>query len=174
MGLAKPNSNALALAGEFATLSQLALRGYDANLTLGHTKHVDILVSDPDTGRMYKLEVKTSGYQRAQGGAGKRSRFFGYNYEWMMGKKHADIVDSSLFYCFVNIAGEEGTSFRFFIVPSEVVATYVKAQHQLWLDEDRNHKDTPMRVFRLALEEDGYPLPTPSANQYENNWEFET
>lgn len=169
---AKPGPNSIALAGEFATLSQLALRGYDANLTLGYTKHVDILVSDPDSGRMYKLEVKTSGYRTVRGGAARRSRLFGYNFEWMMNRKHEEVVDSSLFYCFVNIAGEEGTSFRFFIVPSEVVATYVKAQHQLWLKGDPNRKDTAMRVFRLALETDGYPLPTPSAEQYENNWEF--
>ena len=37
------------LAGEFAALSQLALRGYDANMTLGRTKAVDILVSNPAT-----------------------------------------------------------------------------------------------------------------------------
>jgi len=36
-----PN-NSVSLAGEFAVLSQLALRGYDANMTLGHTKGVDI------------------------------------------------------------------------------------------------------------------------------------
>jgi hypothetical protein len=41
------NSNSISLAGEFAVLSHLALRGYDANMTLGRTKGVDILVSDP-------------------------------------------------------------------------------------------------------------------------------
>ena len=64
---AKPNPNSIALAGEFATLSQLALRGYDANLTLGNTKNVDILVSDPESGRMNKLEVKTSSYLSKKG-----------------------------------------------------------------------------------------------------------
>src|SRR5215467_9817117 len=43
---AKTNSNAVSLAGEFAVLSQLAFRGYDANTTLGHTNTVDIL-DDP-------------------------------------------------------------------------------------------------------------------------------
>lgn len=61
MTVTRPNANALALAGEFATLSQLALRGFDANMTLGHTKHVDILVSQAASGSMCKLEVKTSG-----------------------------------------------------------------------------------------------------------------
>jgi hypothetical protein len=43
------DKNTIALAGELAVLSQLALHGYDANMTLGHTKGVDILVSDPKT-----------------------------------------------------------------------------------------------------------------------------
>ena len=168
----RPNANSVALAGEFATLSQLALHGFDANLTLGHTKHVDILVSDPRSGGMYKLEVKTSGYRNARGDADKRSRLFGHCYEWMMSQKHEDITDPSLFYCFVNITGEAGTSFRFFIVPSAVVAEYVREQHQLWLSGDSRRKDTTMRTFRLALEDDGYPLPTPLAKRYENNWSF--
>ncbi len=60
MSTFKPSPKSIPLAGEFATLSQLALRGYDANPTLGNTKNVDILVSDPESGRMYRLEVKTT------------------------------------------------------------------------------------------------------------------
>lgn len=168
----KPNSNSVALAGEFATLSQLALRGYDANMTLGHTKNVDILVSDPDSGRMYRLEVKTSSYTNVKGSAARRSRLFGHIFAWIMSKKHEDIVDPSLFYCFVNIANGHGTSSRFFILPSKVVAEYVHAQHQLWLAQDATHQDKNIRTFRLALDRDGYPLATPSADRYENNWSF--
>src|SRR5258708_6865696 len=54
------NKNSVSIAGEYAVLSQLAARGYDANMTLGRTKGVDILVSDPNSGRMLKLEVKTN------------------------------------------------------------------------------------------------------------------
>ena len=49
MTLTRINRNSVSLAGEFAALSQLALRGYDANMTLGRTKSVDILVSNPAT-----------------------------------------------------------------------------------------------------------------------------
>ena len=55
----KISKNQIALAGEFAVLSQLSLHGFDANLTLGNTKGVDILVSNPETGSMKRLEVKT-------------------------------------------------------------------------------------------------------------------
>jgi hypothetical protein len=50
MTLTKINRNSVSLAGEFAALSQLTLRGYDADMTLvGRTKSVDILVSNPAT-----------------------------------------------------------------------------------------------------------------------------
>lgn len=58
MGLAhmeKLNSNNVSLAGEFAVLSQLALRGYLANMTLGNTKGVDILVAEPEGSRCSRL-----------------------------------------------------------------------------------------------------------------------
>ncbi len=53
------SNNSISLAGEFAVLSQLALRGFDANMTLGNTKGVDILLSHQETGKMAKVEVKT-------------------------------------------------------------------------------------------------------------------
>jgi len=53
----KKDNNSVSLAGEFAALSKLALQGYDANITLGRTKNVDILVSHPGTKKMYRLEV---------------------------------------------------------------------------------------------------------------------
>ena len=60
MKRSKPSPNSIALAGEFAVLSQLALGGYDANLTLGHTKNVDILDVRPRLGAY----VQTRGQDR--------------------------------------------------------------------------------------------------------------
>jgi len=48
------------LAGEYHVLAQLAERGYVGALTLGHTKGVDILVTNPRSGDMRHVEVKTS------------------------------------------------------------------------------------------------------------------
>ncbi|MBI5554217.1 MAG: hypothetical protein HY917_05790, partial [Candidatus Diapherotrites archaeon] len=53
------------LAGEFAVLSQLAIRGLVGTLTLGNTKGVDILVLNSETNKMFKLEVKTTLKQKA-------------------------------------------------------------------------------------------------------------
>src|SRR5512145_2873617 len=97
------NNNSISLAGEFAVLSQLALRGYDANMTLGRTKGVDILVSNPQTGRMLKLEVKTT--FRSIRSSGNNSRLLGKSVSsWIMNVKHEEIRDTDLFYCFVNIS----------------------------------------------------------------------
>lgn len=166
----KLNSNSVALAGEFAVLSQLVLRGYDANMTLGHTKGVDILVSDPKSDKMFKVEVKTSFAKKPS-----RSKLFGYTLGWIMSEKNESITDTNLYYCFVNIE-KETNAFRFFIVPSALVADYVRVEHKFWLDQDSklsgDRKDTLMRLFRVGLDDKDYQISTPLAKDYENKWEF--
>jgi hypothetical protein len=166
----KISKNSVSLAGEFAVLSQLTLRGFDANMTLGHTKGVDILVSDPRSDKMFKVEVKTSYASKPS-----RSKLFGYTSSWMMMEKHEEISDKNLHYCFVNIE-KQTNIFRFFIVPSAVVSSYVKIQHQFWLDHKPNLSkeeiEIPMRQFRIGLEETEYQISTPLAKDYENRWEF--
>jgi hypothetical protein len=138
--------NSIAIAGEFAVLSQLVLRGFDANMTLGNTKCVDILVADPLTGNMFKIEVKTH-YSHAP----SHSTLFGYTLDWIMSEKHESLIASNLFYIFVSIA-KEANSFRFFIVPSEVVAKYVKEQHEYWKATRTNEVsgDNTVRRFRIG------------------------
>lgn len=162
--------NSVSLAGEFAVLSQLALRGYDANLTLGHTKHVDILVSDPRSGKMYKLEVKTN-FRSTRAVGGSSSLFGKFVSSWVMGEKHESISDPDLFYCFVNIS-EDTQKFRFFIIPNAIVSKYVKEQHALWLKDGERDTVTTMRQFRIGIQGEKYPIETPTAEQYENNWDF--
>jgi hypothetical protein len=61
---------------------------------------------------------------------------------------------------------------RYFIVPSAVVSEYVRAEHRLWLDTTKKGKDGPMRLFRIGFDEEKYRIPTATAKQYEDNWEF--
>ena len=170
----KINKNSVSLAGEFAVLSQLALRGFDANMTLGHTKSVDILVSDPRTGALYKIEVKTNLTSARKKPA--VSKIHGkFVSDWIMNKKHEAICDPTLFYCFVNIS-KDTSQFKFYIVPSKIVADYVKDAHILWLKTKRHEKkkvkDTDMRLLRLGLKGEEYPMSTPTVDEYENNWDF--
>lgn len=155
------SKNSVAIAGEFAVLSQLTLRGFDANMTLGHTKGVDILVSDPNRNKMFKMEVKTH-----RGKFPSRSKTVG----WVMSEKHEKIVDENLYYCFVNIDINTHI-FKFYIVPSAVVAKYVKEDYEHWITVN-NHNPTSMREFTLALSDDKYATETPLAKNYENKWNF--
>jgi len=169
------DKNSVSLAGEFAVLSQLALRNLNASMTLGHTKGVDILISDPAK-KLYRLEVKTT--CRTSSKDVSKSKVFGKFLDgWMMNKKHEKTDDQSLFYCFVHIAERDGENrFRLFILPCRVVAKYVKEEHEHWLKakkkEGRKVKDTEMRLLRIGFRGEEYSVATPLAETYENNWEF--
>ncbi len=161
------SNNSISLAGEFAVLSQLALRGFDANMTLGNTKSVDILVSDPQQNRLFKIEVKTH-YRVTP----TQSKLFGHHLGWMMSQKHENIIDPNLYYVFVNI-GNDSRIFRFFIVPSVIVANYVKEQHIYWLSHKLSEEsDSSIRSFRIGLDDGVYAIQTPLAKDFENKWEF--
>jgi hypothetical protein len=165
--------NSVGLAGEFAVLSQLALRGYDAGMTLGHTKNIDILVYDPTSKKRYEVEVKTN-LETKNGPC--RSKLFGrFVTDWQMNEKHEKISSPNLFYCFVHINScrKADHTFQFFIVPSKVVATYVRQEHALWLKDNPAHRDTDRRLFKLGLPNDTeVAVPAPLASTYENNWGF--
>lgn len=165
----KITPNSVALAGEFSVLSQLALQGYDANMTLGRTKNVDILVSNPKTNRFYQLEVKTKLECRKRPVS---SKLFGrFLFDWIMNVKHEAISRPELWYCFVSI-NHESKAQRYFVVPSTIVAKYIKEEHQLWLNAQPGRKDTQMRTFRIGLKGEKYKVPTAIAEKYEDNWNF--
>lgn len=169
------DKNRTSLAGEFAVLSQLALKGMDANMTLGHTKSVDILVLDPKTGKQYQLEVKTN-LQKDKKKPSVSKIHGKFISDWMMSEKHEKIDIPTLFYCFVNIS-KDSHLFKFYIVPSNVVAQYVKEEHQIWIDEKKKEGkdvkfDTDRRLLRIGIKGEEYPINTPTAEDYEDNWEF--
>ena len=169
--MAKIEHNSVALAGEFAVLSQLAIRGFDANMTLGNTKSVDIFVSDPKISdpnmqSMYKIEVKTSLVKKPS-----HDKLFGTHFYWMMSEKQEQISDPKLFYCFVSIQNLTYT-YRFFIVPSERVAWFVRESNEFFQKFYPN-KPNPMRKFMVGLE-GPYPMKDmPLASDYENRWDFQ-
>lgn len=167
----------ISLAGEFAVLSQLALRGKDASMTLGNTKGVDILISNPTTGRMLKLEVKT--HCRDIRDKGVKSRIFGrFLNNWIMSEKHEEYdnkKDANLFYCFASLSSE--TKPRFFLVPAKVVARYLRQESALYYQvktkEGKKISDVGMRQFRIGSQRHTDKLKiTPTIEQYEDNWEF--
>lgn len=169
------DTNFVALAGEFAVLSQLALRRCNAGMTLGRTKNIDILVADA-AGRQFKVEVKTNLRLRTRGSI--HSKLIGkYVTDWQMDIKHEAIKDPRLFYCFVHIYTTRteplNYAFRFFIVPSAVVAKYVRKEHRLWVNDKPGRRENKRRSFRIGLLNDRrVKVPAPLASTYENNWDF--
>ena len=144
----------IGLAGEYYVLAQLAQRGLVGALTMGHTKGIDILVSDSKYRTLYRIEVKSS----AQ--APRHENLFGKSafYAWTMGEKHETIRDDNLYYCFVHLGATPNEMPKFFIVPSRKVATYVRWEHRHWRNtRTRKVEKTTLRRFRIPVHDpDGY------------------
>tara|TARA_B100001559_G_C16458440_1_gene602780 strand:+ start:1058 stop:1540 length:483 start_codon:yes stop_codon:yes gene_type:complete len=148
------------LAGEFYALAQLTARGFNASLTLGNTKGVDILVINKKN-KGYKVEVKTTTIKPTKSKIFKEWHPNGFFY-WIMSKKHETLLDDNLVYCFVHIDDINKLP-RFFLVPSDLVAKYVKDQHVFYQNypRDKDVGDGSMRHFRIDVDD---------PNGYENNW----
>jgi len=167
---ARPAPSYVALAGEYFVLGELALRGFDGALTLGHTKEIDIFVLNRRTGLNFKVEVKTTHKGVQQSG------LFGPSYAWMMDKRHESLEADELVYCFVSL--EEGSGVRrFFLVPSKDVAAYVGWEHEYWKAHStrRTGKITAVRTFRIPTETPkARTIPEPWSDgrweRFENNW----
>lgn len=153
------DKNQVGLAGEFYVLAQLSARGFVGTLTLGNTKGVDILVTNQSADKLYKVEVKTTlNKPRVEKLFSDKA-----NYHWTMSRKHEEIAESNLIYCFVYIESVEQLPI-FFLVPSQEVAEYVKWQHEYWLStREKAVKDSDMRKFRIAIDD---------PNQFRDNWEI--
>src|SRR5262249_22197742 len=131
---------------------------------------VDILVSNPTTNRLYQLEVKTKWNKSKQEVVS--AKLFGRHLtSWIMNEKHESIFRPELLYCFVVISLDT-KNLRYFIVPSTLVAKYVREEHQLWLDATPKGKETDMRLFRIGFKKENYKISTPTVEQFEDNWDF--
>jgi len=69
-----------------------------------------------------------------------------------MNERHGRLVDERLMYCFLR-ATAEVTQRRFFVVPSEDVAAYIRWEFEYWKahSERRTGKVSAMRTFRIPL-----------------------
>lgn len=136
------------VAGEYFVAAELSRRGYLASITLRNTKGVDILCSNSDATKTVAIQVKTN----------RRS-----NREWVLNQKAESFYAHNHFYVFVNLHDDKQQP-DYFIVPSEVVARFVKDTHASWLaspgKNGRAHLDNTLRKFADLNEE------------YRNRWDF--
>lgn len=123
------------VAGEYFVAAELSKRGYVASITLRNTKGIDILASSEDGSTTRAIQVKAS---------------TGKNKAWIVSQKAEDEFNDNLFYIFVNLK-ESNERADYYIVPSKVVADYVRKSHADWLSSPsksgKPRKDTSMRKF---------------------------
>ena len=129
------NRNGNGLSGEFYVLSRLLRKGLDASLTFGNTKAVDIFVRNPETGKSFNVEVKTTALKKEYGGKWGKHLFW-----WLKESilKRKEYRDKSFYFAFVWLQPYD--NYEVFIVPAEKVVDYVlfaiKKSKQLGLKEN--------------------------------------
>jgi hypothetical protein len=133
----KRNTVLTGVTGEYYVAAELSRRGYLASITLRNTRGVDVLCSNSDASKSVGIQVKTR---------------TGMHRSWILNQKGENYYADSLFYVFVNISEDSERHPEFTIVPSKVVADYIRTHHQDWLvgtkKDGSARKDTSMRNFR--------------------------
>lgn len=124
------------VSGEYFVAGELSRRGFIASITLRNTRGIDVLVSNAAATRQVGIQVKTNQGARP---------------EWVLNEKGETFYADNLFYAFVNLKAPEQRS-EFYIVPSKIVADYIRLTHQEWLNtpgkRGQVHNDSSMRKFR--------------------------
>ncbi|OGV63043.1 MAG: aspartate ammonia-lyase [Lentisphaerae bacterium RIFOXYA12_FULL_48_11] len=128
------------VSGEYFVAAELTRRGYIASITLKNTRGIDVLASNEDASKSVGIQVKTNSTKRK---------------DWILNEKAEKSHSNSLFYIFVNLS-DAGRLPDYYVVPSRVVASYVKRTHREWLAKrgrhGRKHRDNPMRHFKDEIE----------------------
>ncbi len=123
------------IAGEYYVAAELSRRGYVVSFTLRNTKGIDILVSSEDGSKSRAIQVKSSNNEAKA---------------WVLNKKSELSFSDNLFYVFVNLKTVDSRP-DFYIVPSKVVAKFIKESHGSWLSSPSKtgkvRKDSAMRKF---------------------------
>jgi hypothetical protein len=146
----KSDKSATGMAGEFFVMAQLYLRGFNAVLSYGNAKNLDVFVKTDS--ELYILEVKTTTEDTMHVSGHK---WFGYNFEWSMNEKHETISDKRVIYCFVLLQSDKAKMPRFFLVRSEEVAKYIRDEQEYCktFHADKPENDGKRRNFRIAKDE---------------------
>ena len=152
----KNTRSLVGIAGAHFVAAELSQQGYIATVTSRNTEGIDVLASSSDGSKTVSIQVKTSGPEQRKN----------FSRSWILQKIHENILSDNLFYIFVDLRlGNEKPDF--YIVPSEVVAKYIRESHANWLKtrskSGEKHKDNPMRLFEINDDS--------IASNYLNKWE---
>lgn len=121
-------------AGEYFVAGELERHGFTVAVPMSNVKDFDILAIDRETYKQFAIQVKTTGYKQKV---------------WTLNQKNENIIGDNIIYFFVSLNEMEVPEYH--IVPSKIVADYVKSSHQEWLEtpgrNGQKHNDNPMRKF---------------------------
>ncbi len=136
------------VAGEYFVAAELSRRGYMCSITLKNTKGIDVIVSNENSKKLVGVQVKTNNSSRKA---------------WVLNKKAEELSEDNFIYVLVNLNRLEQLP-DYYIVPSKIVAEYIKKDHKEWLntpgEKGQSHRETDMRMFRDENDE------------FKNKWEF--
>ncbi len=132
----KSSSQLAGVAGEYFVAAELSRRGFVASITMRNSPGIDILATDIKAKETVTIQCKPS-TSSTKG--------------WILSEKAEDFIPKNHFYVFVRL-GEKDDHPSYHIVPSKVVAKYVKTRHSAWLKGKKpnggQRKDSAMRKFR--------------------------
>lgn len=154
MSQANRNKLLTGIAGAHYVAAELSKLGYLATMTSRNTEGIDILASNRDGSKVVSLQIKASSNKQ-------------YTRSWILSEKQENHYSKSLFYVFVDLNIDTEERPDFYIVPSKIVADYIKKTHQKWLKtpgkKGKKHKNTDMRLFEIYDDK--------IAKKYHNNWD---
>lgn len=129
------NNVSIGNSGEYFVAGELERRGFTAAVPMSNTKDFDILAIDRETYKQFAIQVKTTFYKKK---------------EWKLGPKNEDLIDKNVFYVFVSLNEQDTPEYH--IVPSKIVASKIKKDHQEWLNtpgrNGQKHNENSFRIFR--------------------------
>ena len=123
------------IAGEYLVAGELTLWGYLASITLRNSRGIDIIASNSDATKSVSIQVKTNN-------TGKPI--------WLLNKNAEEVNTKNHYYIFVALDAL-GKRPRYYIVPSKIVAGFIKKNHREWLlgakKDGSQRKDNNIRKF---------------------------
>ena len=132
---AKLETNLVGVAGEYLVTRELSLRRYIASISLRNSRGINMIASTGDATKSINIQVKTNNSDTNN---------------WILSKKSEGFFYENHFYILVSLNNLNERA-NFYIVPSKVVADYIRITHATWLKGNKHNggarKDSNMRKF---------------------------
>lgn len=137
----KIDKNIIGSTGEFFVAAEIARRGGIATLTIKNTPNIDVIATNPKTGKSANLQVKTRGENNKQG--------------WLLDEKvdkNSDIKNH--YYIFVNLVEKDKLP-EYYIIPVNIFAKMSTGIYEEFLKgkskNGKKHQPNSARNFKPEI-----------------------